>query len=331
MTRRILYIGHADTNGCRTTDYFPYLREQGAEPVYRGLPQERPGRLRLYDEAREYDLVFLQRRLLRRGEFARLRASARRLVYDFDDPVGTRRPRRGAVASLQRARRFARTVAAADAITVSNEALERQARAVAPDARVLVFPSTCAARSYPAKGRLPANSPVVLGWLGSSGSVRYLEALTPVLERLQASRAGAFVVRAVSDAFPDGVRYLLDCRPWAADREVGDLHGFDAALLPLPDDAWAAARGGGKLFRYMAAGLPVASSAVGTPLGILRDGEDGLFALSPGEWEGVLTRLIDDAVLRERLGRAARAAFETRHSVESHAPRVWAFLRDVAG
>lgn len=331
MGPRLLFIGHLDTNGCRTLDYFPFLREQGADPAYRGLPRERGERLRLLDEAAEYDLVLLHRRLLKRGEFLRLRRNAKRLVYDFDDPVAARSSRHRRMASRMRARRFARTVGAADAVVVSNDALAGQARAVAPCERLLVVPSTCSGKTFPPKGAYPAADPVVLGWLGSAGTVRYLESLTPTLEALQADRPGAFVVRVVSNGFPDGVRYLLDCRTWTADREASDLTGFDVALLPLPEDAWTAARGTGKVFRYMAAGLPVVSAPVGTPRDVIREGEDGFFAADPAAWGERLRALVGDAALRERIGRAARASFEARHSLEVHVPRLWALFRELLG
>jgi glycosyltransferase involved in cell wall biosynthesis len=71
-----------------------------------------------------------------------------------------------------------------------------------------------------------------------------------------------------------------------------------------------------KLFEYMAAAKPIVASRLGQIGDVLVDGETALL-VAPGSVEELargIMRLLGDASLRERLGRAAREAAIARHS-----------------
>jgi glycosyltransferase involved in cell wall biosynthesis len=70
-----------------------------------------------------------------------------------------------------------------------------------------------------------------------------------------------------------------------------------------------------KVIDYMAAGLPVVATPVGLPPA-LKDGENALYASTEDEWLEKLTLLIENAGLREKLGRAARKAMEEQHELK---------------
>lgn len=79
-----------------------------------------------------------------------------------------------------------------------------------------------------------------------------------------------------------------------------------------------------KLFEYMAAGKAIVATGIGQQAEVLRDGIDGLL-VGPGNTEDVLRKvkgLIDDRVLRERLGRAARSKLTANYTWEHNAQRV---------
>ncbi len=79
-----------------------------------------------------------------------------------------------------------------------------------------------------------------------------------------------------------------------------------------------------KLFEYMATGRPIVASALGQIAEVLADGETALL-VPPGDAAALaaaIRRLAEDAALRERLGRAARAAAIERHTWDAHARRI---------
>jgi len=65
-----------------------------------------------------------------------------------------------------------------------------------------------------------------------------------------------------------------------------------------------------KVLLYMAVGLPVVASAVGSSRSVIRDGENGFLASSSSEWTEKLLALARDRELRERFGAAARRTVE---------------------
>jgi glycosyltransferase involved in cell wall biosynthesis len=79
-----------------------------------------------------------------------------------------------------------------------------------------------------------------------------------------------------------------------------------------------------KLYEYMAVGRPIVASDLGQIAEVLTDGESALLVPpdDPRALAGAIVRLVDDSCLRLRLGNAARAAAEARHTWRHNAQRV---------
>jgi glycosyltransferase involved in cell wall biosynthesis len=105
------------------------------------------------------------------------------------------------------------------------------------------------------------------------------------------------------------------------------LRRFDIAVAPYPEiDGFYFSPL--KLFEYLAAGRPVVASAIGQITDVIEDGVNGLL-VAPGRPDRLaerLVRLLKDAPLRARLGRAARATAEER-SWLANARRVLELVR----
>ncbi len=80
----------------------------------------------------------------------------------------------------------------------------------------------------------------------------------------------------------------------------------------------------------MACGIPVVASPVGVAAEVITDGECGFLARTPEEWADRLGRLLCDAPLRERLGRAGRARVVEHYSLRAVFPRLLAALAEAA-
>jgi glycosyltransferase involved in cell wall biosynthesis len=124
-------------------------------------------------------------------------------------------------------------------------------------------------------------------------------------------------LRVISDREPvlDGIDYVW--RRWSAKSEVDDLSHFDIGIMPIPDDEWSRGKCAAKALQYMGMGIPAVCSAVGANCEVIQHGENGLLATSQQEWIANLESLIDNAALRERLGREGRRTVEERYSMKS--------------
>jgi glycosyltransferase involved in cell wall biosynthesis len=63
---------------------------------------------------------------------------------------------------------------------------------------------------------------------------------------------------------------------------------------------------------------------------IITHNQNGLLARTREEWSACLLRLVEDAGLRERLGRAGRKRVEEHYAVNVQAPRLIGLLEPLA-
>jgi L-malate glycosyltransferase len=128
--------------------------------------------------------------------------------------------------------------------------------------------------------------------------------LALALRKLKLKRDFEFRVICGFEYTMDGVD--LKVVPFNRAREVEDLHALDIGVYPLPNEHCVFGKSGLKAIVYMAMGLPMVSSCVGmTPL-LYSHGEIGFMVDSEDEWVEARTRLIDNELLRKRMGETAR-------------------------
>jgi glycosyltransferase involved in cell wall biosynthesis len=89
--------------------------------------------------------------------------------------------------------------------------------------------------------------------------------------------------------------------------------------MPLVDGPFERGKCGYKLVQYMASGLPVVASPVGVNKDIVRPGWNGFLCETSEQWEEVLSRLISDAALRQKMGRNGAALARSHFSIEETA------------
>lgn len=327
----------------RVHQYLPALQAAGHQcvvapsipPKYCGFPllgnrgSEWPRRLfRLWDVLRawrgDFDVVHLERELFS-TDFVLverlLRRVARKLVLDVDDALFALYPRK-----------FETLVGLSDCVIAGNPLLLKRVSALHPF--TVEIPTVVDLDRYVPR---PENAPVaarpVIGWTGLAGNIPYLEIVAPSLKELARQFDFEFLVVA-EDARPlgrldlDGVRVRF--APWAEENEISVLQECDVGLMPLPDNDWTRYKCGLKLIQYMALGIAAIASPVGVNVDIARHGESGFLADTPSQWTECLTRLLTDAELRKRVGRAGRDRVAARYSLQQTAPKFIRTLEQVA-
>lgn len=137
------------------------------------------------------------------------------------------------------------------------------------------------------------------------------------------------------DEFPSlaGLADQIEWRDLVPLEDLPDeLARFDINLVPLQlNNPFVEAKSELKFFEAALAGVPTVASPTGPYRRAIIDGQTGLLAASPGDWEHALLRLIDDAELRQRLARAAAASVLWRHGPEGNARRMGRFLSQHRG
>ena len=279
------------------------------------------------------DVVFVRGRVFPYGPplFERLVwLLNRRLIVDLDDAIW--HPAAYVSSPFVRLvdHGWARKVCGFSAYVIAgNRYIEEYTRRFS--ARVTVIPtcvdmSTHTEKVYP---RATADEPVVLGWTGLWTNLGYLEVIEDVLRRLAARHAILLSIASNKDYRLDGVPVVN--HRWDLAHEIDYLKEPDIGLMPLTNSERAKGKCAYKALEYMAVGTPCVISPVGMNSEIIEEGVNGFLAATPEEWEEKLERLILDAGLRERLGRAARETVARRYSHDVHFPRWKQVFEQVAG
>jgi glycosyltransferase involved in cell wall biosynthesis len=264
------------------------------------------------------------------GPEARLMARlARRRVFDVDDAIYVRKPRRlgePAGDSPWRRRKFAATCRWVDVVAAGNEVLAGVARATAGE--VAILPTSIDTSAY-LPTRLAASDPPTIAWIGSPENLVYLEMLRPALVRLTV-RHPTLKLRVICSAFPDWPGVHVERVPWSSASEAHSLAAAHIGVMPLTDDEWARGKCAFKLLQYMAAALPCVASPVGANTEAVVDGVNGLHARNDAEWEQSLERLIQSPELRASFGAAGHAHVEQRYAMRVYQSDYVALLTKLA-
>src|SRR5262249_37482807 len=153
-------------------------------------------------------------------------------------------------------------------------------------------------------------------WVGSSSTLKGLQATRPLLEHL-GRRIPGIQLKLVCDRFLELRDMPVVPCPWKEATEAAEIAAADIGISWLPDDLWSRGKCGLKVLQYHAAGLPVVANPIGSHREMIRDGETGFLASTPEEWVQAVTRLAGDARLRQRMGFLGREQVEADYSVSA--------------
>lgn len=308
--------------------YRPGRHAQKATALLRALA------IRVRDalQARRYDAVFIHREAFFLGppviEWLIQRTGVP-VIFDFDDAIYL--PNVSAanhlVGALKQPEKFGRILAWSRVVIAGNDYLAAFARRYAE--RVHVIPTTIDTEWYRPRAPRPSGAPVRVGWSGSVTTVEHVRLLEPVFRAMHARHGIA--IRIIGDTGFRIPGLPVEALPWRRESELEDLGGIDIGVMPLPDEDWARGKCGLKALQYMALGIPAVCSPVGVNTAIIEDGVNGFLADRPEAWVAKLSRLIEDPMLRQRLGQAGQATVEARYSVQANAPRYLEVFERVRG
>ena len=278
---------------------------------------------------RRADVVVLHQIKLSAPEARLFAAFTRRRVFDVDDAIYVRKPRRLGEApneSLWRKKKFAATCRWVDEVAAGNDVLAGVARASAR--AVTVLPTSIDTAAYQTTTATAADPPTVV-WIGSPENLIYLEMIRPALARLSV-RHPTLKMRVICSQFPLWPEINVESIAWSSASEAGSLAAAHVGVMPLTDDAWSRGKCAFKLLQYMAAGLPCVASPVGANTEAVIDGVNGFHARTVDDWERSLQSLIESPELRARFGANGRAHVESRYAMRRYQERYLELLRRLA-
>lgn len=283
--------------------YLDTLRAGGINCEIAKLPSSSLARRKLFKQAVTFDGVFLHKKRLNPFDALWLRRYAKSIIYDFDDAV-MYSDKKSERVSRKRLRDFARTIKLVDMVIAGNRYLAEHAMQY--NKNVTVLPTGLKLDDYSINVDSVEDRKIRLVWVGSRSTIVYLMELRPVLEEL-GKRFDNVVLRIICDCFFDLQNMKVEKCQWSLETQGKDLVTGDIGLAPLPDDRFTRGKCGFKILQCQAASLPVVASPVGVAAEYVADGVTGYHAENSQQWIDRLSKLIENADLRERMGWAGKA------------------------
>lgn len=329
----------------RVYQYLPVLRELGVDArvssfmssamysaVFGTSPTWKKGlhtlwatirRIAVVLTAKRYDLVVMQRELLPFGpplpeKFLRWQGVA--TVFDYDDALFIHKDsKQNPLASkMRRPDKTQQIFSLVDAVAAGNQYLADCAKPYCDNAVCVEVAEDT--RRIPLRD-FTTNDRIVVGWLGSTSTEKYLELIKPALETLFKDRPD-LEMRVIGGGDFQLQNSEVVHISWQMATEIENLLKFDIGLMPLPLEEWSKGKSGGKARTYMAAGVVPVCTAIGYNLELIEHERTGYLVKTLDDWTRALSELVSSPELRERVGRSAREVVVERFSIEDQAQKL---------
>jgi glycosyltransferase involved in cell wall biosynthesis len=178
---------------------------------------------------------------------------------------------------------------------------------------VSVIPTAVDTSIYrPSENRNVLSNRFMIGWVGTSSNLKYLEEFEDSLDKFLLQTPNAVMV-IVCDRRPlfkkiadDRVIYV----PWSEEAQIENLSRMHVGIMPLPDNDLTRGKCSFKMLQYMACGLPVVVSPVGMNNEIIKMSNIGFSAKDTDDWVESLSFLYENRSEAMLMGRNGRAVVE---------------------
>lgn len=295
----------------RVLQYLPFLEKKGCITYVHPIPKSFGEWLKLLRKIRNYDIVFLQKKLLPPYVGSFLRNNSGMLIFDFDDAIYTRPGRPWSYITAARVkRRLTYLLRKASLITTANEYLANYARQYSSS--VAVIPMAIDVNLWHPRKHTGSHE-VTIGWAGSPGNLLNLERLDPVLSLLL--QKYPFLRLSVFSGKKPSLSCPFEYHPFEPGAESAFMQNLDVGLLPLQEEEYSRGKSPIKAIQYLSCGVPVVGNVIGATAEILNT-SNSIAVSSDKEWIQALEKLILDHNLRNSMGQIGRQFILEHHNID---------------
>jgi glycosyltransferase involved in cell wall biosynthesis len=286
---------------------------------------------RVKDRSRykNYDIVFVQREAIMIGitYFERaIRKTKAKYIFDFDDSIWLMDTSEGnkKFEWLKDPEKTARNIRQANMVIAGNAYLADYARHY--NNNIKIIPTTIDTEIHKPLGLV--KDKITIGWSGSLTTIKHFEYALDFLKIIK-KKYPQVEICVVSDSVYTNDELEIKGVAWSSATEVQSINTFSIGIMPLPDDEWAKGKCGLKGLSYMSCEIPTIMSPVGVNTQIIEHGKNGFLASTTDEWVECISKLIESAELREKMGKAARQTVIAKYSVASQQENYLKAFREV--
>ena len=216
------------------------------------------------------------------------------------------------------------TIMKASAVTAGNDWLASYSSSL--NTSVHILPSVVDTTRFRPSLIPVQNDHFTIGWIGSPSTQHHLELLVTPLRELSTFIPIRLIVIGGCPPNIDNVEIIQ--HDWDFEKEVSLIQQFDVGIMPLFDNPWTRGKCSYKLIQYMACGVPVVASRVGSNIDVVTP-DCGFLAESSSDWANALKTLALNSALRRTMGQACLNRVDTHFSLHSTLPSLSGVIHSV--
>ena len=274
-------------------------------------------RLKDVQRANNYDIIFIQREAFMSGTtyFEKAFAGSRaKVIFDFDDSIWMQNisDANRRFGFIKDASKTSRIIEMSDLVFAGNSYLADYARAF--NNNVEIVPTTIDTTEYQRIANPDFSGKICIGWSGSMTTIQHFKFAVSALLEIKKRYGDKIIIKVIGDSNYKNPELDVISINWNKQDEIKELSSFDIGIMPLPDDEWANGKCGLKGLQYMALEIPTIMSPVGVNTEIIQNGVNGFLAKNDDDYVSALSTLIDDSILRKKIGAEGRKTVLDKYS-----------------
>ena len=192
--------------------------------------------------------------------------------------------------------------------------------------KIIVFPTVIDIEKYNSKNYITTNDKIIIGWIGSPSTFKYVKKLSAVFEKLV--NEIPFEIHIIGSNEKLDIQGSVHYLNWSESSEVALISNFDIGIMPLENTAWELGKCAYKLIQYMGCSLPVVASSIGMNKEVVDDGSNGYLVDNEKEWIEKLRILLNDSNLRKQFGKNGRRKVEQEYTLQNNVQKLISILKD---
>lgn len=183
---------------------------------------------------------------------------------------------------------------------------------------VTYYPTVIDLSKYYVDNSLLAKDCITIGWIGTNGTVNYLDPIIRELDIISSQFNLSFKLLIIGANKQYKVNNLrIEYALWSESTEVKVINSIDIGIMPLNDTPWEQGKCAYKLIQYMGCSKPVVASAIGANNSVV-DSSCGFLCSTLQDWHNAVIKLISDEKLRQSMGINGRKKIESCYNIESN-------------
>jgi len=178
--------------------------------------------------------------------------------------------------------------------------------------KIVIIPTLVDLKIYPEpfNYNLVLNSNIIIGWIGSSGGLKYLIKIEEAIDKILKEFPMVTFKVVSNKPYVPILDFSVENIKWVIEDEIKYFFELDISIMPLDNSDRAKCKAGFKAIQSLAVGVPVVASNIGFNKKIIIHGKNGFLAESTDDFYRYLKMMVVDIELRNKMKKNSRQSIK---------------------